>query len=61
MKRKLARTTIKLPGDVYEKLKAVRKRTGIPITNLVRLAVFNYTLRKHPGPGRPRRTKRGSR
>lgn len=61
MKRKRVRTTIKLAGDVYEKLKAVRARTGIPITNLIRLAVFNYTLKKHPGPGRPRGTKRGSR
>lgn len=61
MKRKLERVTVKLPGDVYLKLKKLRERTKIPISNLVRLAIFMYARKHHRGPGRPPGTKRGSR
>lgn len=61
MATKLKRTTIKLPGDVYLKLQKARERSGVPITNLIRLAVFAYLAKHHRGPGRPPGKLRGSR
>jgi len=61
MKRYLKRVTVKVPGDVYFKLRKMRERSGIPISILVSQAVFTYAKVHHRGPGRPPGTKRGSR
>jgi hypothetical protein len=61
MKTKGSRISIKLDHKTYAKLWKLRKRTGVPISNIMRLAVALYAK---PRPGRPpnhARKLRGSR
>jgi predicted DNA-binding protein len=61
MPTKRKRVTIKLPHDVYQALAELRKESGVPISNIVRLAIYAATRRGLKGVVRRGRKLRGSR
>lgn len=55
------RVSIKISGKLHRKLVLFREKTGIPISNIIRLAVAKITRGKRGGIIRRPGTKRGSR
>jgi predicted DNA-binding protein len=41
-RRRATRTSLSLPGDLYERLQAEHERTGAPLAEIVRRAVDAY-------------------
>jgi len=59
--RRSKRVTIKVSRELHKQLRQIRKETGVPISNIMRLAIALYTRRGIKGVRLGRGTKRGSR
>ncbi len=59
--RRSKRVTIKISRELHDAMKKLRKETGVPISNIVRLAIHLYSKRGVKGVRLGRGTKRGSR